>query len=146
MKWTGKQRDRNFLLSRRYIVSNWHTVKLSNCQTVKLSNCQTVKLSNCRTVELSNCQTVKLSNCQTVKLSNFQTSFLFTNRFESQGLTFSWSRSRASCRPTAFMSVRWRAEVTYMCMSRNLWRVVYRCTGVHVYMFRGVQVYRSTGV
>ena len=37
-------------------------------------------------------------------------------------LTFSWSKSRASWSPTAFMSVRWRADVTYMCMSRNLSR------------------------
>ena len=35
-------------------------------------------------------------------------------------LTFSCRRSSANWRPTAFMSVLWRAEVTYMCMSRNL--------------------------
>ena len=34
--------------------------------------------------------------------------------------TFSWSRSRASWSPTAFMSVLCSADVTYMCMSRNL--------------------------
>ena len=34
--------------------------------------------------------------------------------------TFSWSKSRASWSPTAFISVLCRADVTYMCMSRNL--------------------------
>lgn len=34
--------------------------------------------------------------------------------------TFSCSRSSASCRPTAFISVRCRALVMYMCISRKL--------------------------
>lgn len=37
-------------------------------------------------------------------------------------ITFSCSRSRASCSPTAFMSVRCSALVMYMCMSKKLAR------------------------
>lgn len=33
--------------------------------------------------------------------------------------TFSWSKSRANCRPTAFMSLFCRALVMYMCISRK---------------------------
>ena len=33
-----------------------------------------------------------------------------------------------------------------MCMSRNLWRVVYRCTGVQLYRCIGIQVNRCRGI
>ena len=35
-------------------------------------------------------------------------------------ITFLCNRSRASWSPTAFISVFWRADVMYMCISRNL--------------------------
>ena len=34
--------------------------------------------------------------------------------------TFSCNKSSASCSPTAFISVRCSADVTYMCISKNL--------------------------
>ena len=45
----------------------------------------------------------------------------------SQILTFSWSRSKANWRPTAFMSVLCRAEVMYMCISRK-WPITPSCS------------------
>ena len=44
-----------------------------------------------------------------------------------QILTFSWSRSKANWRPTAFMSVLCRAEVMYMCISRK-WPITPSCS------------------
>ena len=34
-------------------------------------------------------------------------------------ITFSWSKSRANCSPTAFMSVLCKADVMYMCISKK---------------------------
>ena len=59
--------------------------------------------------------------------------FLLTNSkclpiYNIQGmLTFSWRRSKASWRPTAFISVLWRAEVMYMCMSKK-WPITPSCS------------------
>lgn len=36
------------------------------------------------------------------------------------GFTFSWRRSSANCKPTAFMSVFCNALVMYICISKNL--------------------------
>lgn len=49
--------------------------------------------------------------------SNFYFIFLIFFIFVQ---TFSWSKSRASCSPTAFMSVFCNALVMYICISRNL--------------------------
>ena len=57
--------------------------------------------------------------------------------------TFSWSRSRASWSPTAFMSVLCSADVTYMCMSRNLGEglMVYGYMDIYGYMYGYMEIY-----